>query len=169
MKRWYLVYCKRGEQPRAQRHLHNQNVECYYPTVTLEKKVRGKIKKVEEPLFPSYMFVRFDYIKGPSFTTIRSTRGITDFIRFGAYPKELQGDLIYYLKQLEQEKRNTENEEQGEAKPLVKGTMVNILQGQFTGMEAIYLQPDGDMRSIMLVEMLNKMVPISVDNQNLER
>ncbi|MRY60821.1 transcription/translation regulatory transformer protein RfaH, partial [Parabacteroides distasonis] len=29
MKRWYLVYCKRGDQKRAQQHLENQGVECF--------------------------------------------------------------------------------------------------------------------------------------------
>ncbi|GAM61255.1 transcriptional activator RfaH [Vibrio ishigakensis] len=82
-------------------HLENQGVEVYYPQFKLEKLVRGKKTQKLEPLFPSYMFVRFDYEVGPSFTTIRSTRGVADFVRTGAYPKELQGDLVYTLKEIE--------------------------------------------------------------------
>ncbi len=69
--------------------------------VSVEKIVRGKRQTVKEPLFPSYMFVRFDFEVGPTFTTVRSTRGVTDFIRFGSQPKELQGDLVYSLKEIE--------------------------------------------------------------------
>ncbi|MCG6322281.1 transcription/translation regulatory transformer protein RfaH, partial [Vibrio alginolyticus] len=29
MKKWYLLYCKRGEQIRAKQHLENQGVECF--------------------------------------------------------------------------------------------------------------------------------------------
>ena len=61
MKRWYLLYCKRGDQKRAQQHLENQGVECFYPQIDVKKVVRGKEKQVKEPLFPSYIFVRFDY------------------------------------------------------------------------------------------------------------
>lgn len=63
MKRWYLLYCKRGEQQRAKMHLENQSVECFYPEVCVEKILRGKRQMVQEPLFPSYMFVRFDFRK----------------------------------------------------------------------------------------------------------
>ncbi len=101
MKRWYLLYCKRGEQVRAKLHLENQGVECFYPTVEVEKILRGKRQKVEEPLFPCYVFARFDYEEGPNFTSVRSTRGVVDFVRFGAQPKEIQGDLVYELKQLD--------------------------------------------------------------------
>ena len=101
MKRWYLVYCKRGDQKRAQQHLENQGVECFYPQIEVEKSVRGKEKRVEEPLFPSYIFVRFDYEQGPSFTTVRSTRGVVDFIKFGARPHEVQGDLVFELKEFD--------------------------------------------------------------------
>lgn len=101
MKRWYLLYCKRGEQIRAKQHLENQGVECFYPTVEVEKILRGKRQKVEEPLFPCYVFARFDYEQGPNFTSVRSTRGVVDFVRFGAQPKEVQGDLVFELKQLE--------------------------------------------------------------------
>lgn len=57
MKKWYLLYCKRGEQRRAKMHLENQQVECFYPEVEIEKINRGKRRINLEPLFPSYMFI----------------------------------------------------------------------------------------------------------------
>ncbi len=165
MKRWYLVYCKRGEQARAKMHLENQNVECFYPQIEVEKVLRKKKQVVKEPLFPSYVFVRFDYEVGPSFTTVRSTRGITDFIRFGAYPQEIEGDLILELKKLEQY----------EAEDGIKriempnaGDEIEILEGQFAGITAIYQEPDGDKRSFMLVKMINQLVPVSIENEKLD-
>ncbi|HGH8102639.1 TPA: transcription termination/antitermination NusG family protein, partial [Vibrio cholerae] len=47
MKRWYLLYCKRGEQQRAKMHLENQSVECFYPEVCVEKILRGKRQMVQ--------------------------------------------------------------------------------------------------------------------------
>ncbi|WP_264875026.1 transcription/translation regulatory transformer protein RfaH [Vibrio agarivorans] len=163
MKRWYVLYCKKGEQERATLHLNNQNVECYYPKVQVEKITRGKRQVKQEPLFPSYMFVRFDFELGPSFTTVRSTRGVVDFIRQGNYPQEVQGDLIFNLKQLE----SMANKQQEIALP-ESGQKVAIKSGQFAGIEAIYQEPDGEMRSIMLVKMLNKMVEVKVDNSDLD-
>ncbi|MBL4277908.1 transcription/translation regulatory transformer protein RfaH [Vibrio fluvialis] len=164
MKRWYLLYCKRGEQLRAKMHLENQGVECFYPEIEVEKIRRGKRQTVKEPLFPSYMFVRFDFNVGPSFTTVRSTRGVSDFIRFGSEPKELQGDLIYDLKQLESSAKS-ETPSVELPKP---GQEIEVKGGQFCGLKVIYQEPDGETRSIMLVKMISQPVALSIDNKHLD-
>ncbi|WP_050922688.1 transcription/translation regulatory transformer protein RfaH [Vibrio harveyi] len=171
MKRWYLLYCKRGEQVRAKQHLENQGVECFYPTVEVEKILRGKRQKVEEPLFPCYVFSRFDYEQGPNFTSVRSTRGVVDFVRFGAQPKEIQGDLVYELKQIEKCAEEPTSPECMPTSPECMpkpGDHIRVMNGQFAGIDAIYHEQDGEKRSIMLVQMLSKRVPVSIDNNDLE-
>lgn len=163
MKRWYLLYCKRGEQLRAKAHLENQGVECFYPEIEVEKILRGKRQKVREPLFPSYMFVRFDFQQGPTFTTVRSTRGVADFIRFGSEPKEIQGDLVYELKQFGAALQAISRTEGP-----VKGQEIEVKSGQFKGLTAIYQEPDGESRSIMLVKMISQPVAMSIDNKHLD-
>ena len=160
MKRWYLLYCKRGDLTRAKMHLKNQGVECYYPEIDIEKITRGRRRTVREPLFASYMFVRFDYELGPSFTTVRSTRGVVDFVRLGQLPQEVQGDLIYKLKQqIDISISNTLPE---------KGQEVHIVQGQFAGITAIYSEPDGEKRSILLIKLINQTVEVKIDNSNID-
>ncbi|MGR5194723.1 transcription/translation regulatory transformer protein RfaH [Vibrio sp. WZ-1] len=163
MKRWYLIYCKRGEQARAKLHLENQAVECFYPTVEVEKILRGKRQIVNEPLFPSYVFAKFDYEQGPTFTSVRSTRGVIDFVRFGSQPKEVDGALISEL-------RNSEHQlDQTTTISLPKqGDMVRIKSGQFAGIEAIFQEKDGEKRSMMLVKMITQSVPISIENKDLD-
>lgn len=163
MKRWYLLYCKRGDQSRAKQHLENQGVECFYPEVTVEKMLRGKRQTVKEPLFPSYVFIRFDFEVGPTFTTVRSTRGVVDFIRFGAVPKEIQGDLIFELKQIEKNTSDISDESLPE-----KGQEIAVKSGQFSGVKAIFQESDGEARSIMLVKMISKVIPVSIDNKDLD-
>lgn len=163
MKHWYLLYCKRGDQARAKSHLENQGVECYYPVVEIEKVVRGKRKLVTEPLFASYMFVYFDYKEGPTFTTVRSTRGVVDFIRRGISPIEVNSNLVTELKEFEKNSTLYRNE----ALPEV-GQEVVITEGQFVGVEAIYKEPDGEKRSILLITLMNQTIPVSVDNKDIE-
>lgn len=82
---WYLLYCKRGQLQRAREHLERQSVNCLMPTIALEKIIRGKRTMVSEPLFPNYLFIEFD----PEVihtTTISATRGVNNFVRFGALP-----------------------------------------------------------------------------------
>ncbi|WP_278182541.1 transcription/translation regulatory transformer protein RfaH [Vibrio misgurnus] len=163
MKRWYLLYCKRGEQQRAQLHLDNQSVECFYPKIWVEKIHKGKQQKRLEPLFPSYLFVRFDFELGPCFTTVRSTRGVVDFVRLGLIPHEVPAELIDQLKLLDAEKSCQVVNQLPE-----QGQMVHVARGQFAGIDAIYQQPDGETRSIMLVNMISQQVPISIENTDWE-
>ncbi|MDG3088714.1 transcription/translation regulatory transformer protein RfaH [Vibrio hannami] len=163
MKRWYLLYCKRGDQARATVHLENQGVECYYPVVEIEKVIRGKRQVVKEPLFPSYMFVYFDYEQGPSFTTVRSTRGVADFIRKGKYPKEVAESLVEELQNLEESSEAMRCDTLPE-----QGQSVKIKSGQFAGIEAIYHEPDGEKRSILLVNLISQTVPVAVENKDIE-
>ncbi|SJN53256.1 Transcription antitermination protein RfaH [Vibrio ruber DSM 16370] len=162
MKQWYLLYCKRGEQQRAKCHLENQGVECYYPEIKVEKILRGKKQTLLEPLFPSYMFVHFDYEIGPSFVSVRSTRGVTDFIRFGQHPKQVSAELVEYLKALESDSQSLQ-----QSMPQ-RGQVIRVKGGQFAGIEAIYQEADGEKRSIMLVKMISQTVAMSFDNRDLE-
>ncbi|MDP5254293.1 MULTISPECIES: transcription/translation regulatory transformer protein RfaH [unclassified Vibrio] len=162
MTPWYLLYCKRAEQERAKAHLENQGVCCYYPQIEVERIRRGKKQRQQEPLFPGYVFASFDYKQGPSFTTVRSTRGVADFVRCGSKPIEVPMALIdslQTLEGLEQKKCHSQL-----PKP---GDKVNVLGGQFAGIEAIYQEPDGETRSIMLITLINQPVKVIVDNQNL--
>lgn len=163
MKQWYLLYCKRSEQQRAKMHLENQGVECYYPETQVEKITRGKRQIKSEPLFPSYVFARFDAKQGPTFTTIRSTRGVVDFVRMGPHPQILQDNLIDTLKEIEQLQQQVLSDNLPS-----EGDVIRVASGQFSGMEAIYKEPDGETRSILLVKMLSKPVEVSVENKHLE-
>lgn len=58
--------------------------------------VRNRRKKVMEPLFPNYLFVKFDY-EVIHFSTINSTRGVSHFVRFGLHPVIVPNEVIATL------------------------------------------------------------------------
>ncbi len=163
MKRWYLLYCKRGEMTRAIAHLERQGVNCFVPKMKVEKIVRGKKSSIEEPMFPNYLFIHFDYEQGPSFTTVRSTRGVSNFIAFGPNPKEIAWEIIDDLRLLE-----NEQQQHTEVRLPQPGDKVLLKSGQFAGLEAIYHQADGEKRSILMLELISKPVKMSVDNSDIE-
>lgn len=86
------------------------------------------------------------------------------FVRFGAQPKELQGDLIFELKE-----HQKGNDICVEAKSLPRpGASIRVKKGQFAGIDAIFQEQDGETRSIMLVKMISQVVPVSISNSDLE-
>jgi len=162
MESWYLLYCKRGQLLRAKEHLERQNVHCFTPMITLEKLVRGKRTQVDEPLFPNYMFIEFN----PEVihtTTISATRGVSHFVRFGTQPAIVPLNVIQALQSDPDLALAISNEL---AQP---GDTVIITEGAFEGLQAIYTEPDGETRSILLLNLLNKQVIRSVGNRHFEK
>lgn len=161
MQSWYLLYCKRGQLQRAQEHLERQAVNCLTPMITLEKIVRGKRTTVSEPLFPNYMFVEFD----PEVihtTTINATRGVSHFVSFGATPATVPSPVIHQLSIYKPE---------GIVDPQTPqpGDSVIITEGAFEGLKAIFTEPDGEARSMLLLNLLNKEVKQSVKNTGFRK
>lgn len=161
MEKWYLLYCKRGQIDRAIEHLNRQSVICMTPMTEMEKVVRGKRITVNEALFPNYLFVKFDHNEIHT-TTIQSTRGVSHFIRFGQLPAEVPSEIIELLQQA----------------PIAhsvapdipnQGDSVIITDGIFAGVQAIFDEPNGESRSILLLNILNKSVPKVMDNKQFKK
>ncbi len=161
MEAWYLLYCKRGQLARAQTHLELQQVPSFSPSIELEKIVRGKRTTKQEPLFPNYLFIELDTERIHT-TTIASTRGISHFIRFGNMPVQIPFSVIKGL--------------MNQPIPLLvhpdtpkTGDTVQITEGIFEGLTAIFTEPDGETRSILLLNLLNQQVQQSVSNTDFEK
>lgn len=142
-------------------HLERQSVNCLMPTIALEKIIRGKRTMVSEPLFPNYLFIEFD----PEVihtTTISATRGVNNFVRFGALPAIVPSAVIHQLSIYKPE-GITDPETPHE------GDSVLITDGAFEGPEAIFTEPDGEARSMLLLNLLNKQVLQSVKNTDFQK
>lgn len=161
MQSWYLLYCKRGQLLRAQQHLERQNVECLTLLITLEKIVRGKRTQVSEPLFPNYLFIRFDP-ETIHTTTISATRGVSHFVRFGNQPAQVPQEVVDTLSA-------APTQEIVDPATPFPGDSVVITDGAFEGLQAIFSEPDGEARSILLLNLLNKPVIQSVKNTQFRK
>lgn len=163
MDKWYLAHCRPREEERAQQNLNNQGIDAYYPHVEVEKLVRGKRVQRVEAMFPGYIFIRAD-LETTSCATISSTRGIRNLVRFGAYPCEVPGELVYELMA-----RADSDEVRQQLSMLPKnGDKVVISQGPFAGLEAIYQESDGDKRAILLLTLLHKETRASIANSDYQ-
>jgi transcriptional antiterminator RfaH len=167
---WYLVHTKSRQEDTAITNLERQNYRCYMPMIHLEKIRRGKIVVVEEPMFPSYVFVQLDNSgsdndsgKGQSWTPIRSTLGVRDLVRFGGQSPKVDPDLIAAL---------LDREQLQQTRPqalFAAGDKVIVTEGAFAGLEAIYQTADAECRSMILLNLLNKPVQMRIEPGRLRK
>ncbi|MCG5372296.1 transcription/translation regulatory transformer protein RfaH, partial [Providencia rettgeri] len=86
---------------------------------------------------------------------------VSYFVRFGKLPVVVPDEIIATLMVPNFMKEVSEQLPQ-------KGDEVVIYDGIFQGVRAIYSEPDGEARSVLLLKILNKEVPRVVANRNFE-
>ena len=158
MEKWYLLMCKPRQEERVHTNLNNQGVSSFYPKLSTEKILKGRRTLKQTALFPNYLFVCLDAENGP-FAAVKNTRGVADFVRCGAKYQPVPNELIHQLKQ--------ERAESSESRLPKTGELVRLTNASFNNIDAIYQESDGDMRSILLINLLNRQVTISVDNKDI--
>ncbi|MRX27163.1 transcription/translation regulatory transformer protein RfaH [Kangiella sp. HZ709] len=162
MSYWYLIQAKPKQQLRAKENLENQDVECFYPTIELEKIVRGRRQMVNEPLFSNYIFIKLDD-EDINWSKIRSTRGVRDFVRFGIDVAKVPEQLVQQLKF----DTGIIDSNMLETNAPREGDKVIITKGAFKEFEGIYQSPSDEERSIILLNILSKTIKLEVANQDV--
>jgi transcriptional antiterminator RfaH len=119
---------------------------------------------VDEALFPGYLFVSFNQ-QSVSATSVRSTRGVSNFVSCAGAPVLVPLELIESLKQ-----REAEQSKMAEISGALKaGDSLEILEGPFRGLNAVFSQPDGDSRAIVLINLLNQKVKAVLSFTSLQK
>lgn len=153
--RWYLIQTKPRQEARAEENLRRQNFDCYRP-----QKQRGASDgKAEEPLFPGYLFIRLDR-QLDNWYPIRSTRGVARVVSFGGEPTPIRDELIEQLRQ----RLAVSAVETPQFQP---GERVQLRGGSFHDLEAIFISADGDERSVILLNLLQREQKVRVPTRYL--
>ncbi len=155
---WYLAASKPKQETRAVENLLNQDIQCFCPTVRVEKLIRARKVIVVEALFTGYIFINIS-IESPSWHKIRSTRGIRDWVKFAGKPAKLPSELVENLIKLDDL-----TESRAVISRFKKGEKLRILSGPFIGLSAVFEHDDGEQRSMILVEFLGKKNRLAIPN-----
>lgn len=77
-KNWHAVYTRIKCEKKVVAFLEKKKIDCFFPTNSVLKNMPfEKTKKVEEPLFPSYVFIK---ASEEDFTTVRECYEIINFL-----------------------------------------------------------------------------------------
>ncbi len=159
--RWYLIQTKPRQEARAEEHLLRQHFECYRPLKASAATRSAQGAKAGEPLFPGYLFIRLDSTHD-NWYPIRSTRGVNRVVSFGGQPTPVRDELIEQLRQrLAQDERATV----ASFKP---GERVQVSGGSFSEIEAIFVSSDGEERSVILLNLLQREQKVRVPTRYLQ-
>ena len=150
---WYAIQHKPAQGDRALQHLQNQDIPCFYPKIEVEKIKAGKRTKKLEPLFPGYLFVNLEQTD-PVWAKLRSTRGVIRVVGFANKPAPIEDDVIQHIKD--------SLDKVAEAGGIKQGEPVELDDGPFRGISAIFQSYDGEERAIVLINFMQKQQMVKV-------
>lgn len=161
MNRWHLIYTKPRQEELALINLKNQHYKSFLPLITKEKISRGKKVLTKEPIFPRYLFIRLKDDGQQDWSPIRSTRGVSHIVTFGGRLAALGDEVIVNLIQ------------RLDGDPMLRvfseGDTVEIVDGPFSGLEAIFKTFSGEGRATLLLDFMAKQVDASFDLGQFKR
>lgn len=163
MDHWYLIHTKIRQETVALANLERQEFECFLPHIRSEKLRRSKLVVVQEPLFPRYLFIRLSQgMDAPSWAPIRSTLGVSRMVMFGQTPARVADAMLQHIRQQCEstciQQRHFET-----------GETVQITEGPFLGLDAIYQMSDGESRVMVLLNILSKPVSLSIEPTGIKK
>jgi len=156
MKNWYLIKTKSRQENVAIKNLENQKYSTYCPTVTIKNK--------HIVLFPGYLFIHLDKER-ESWSPIRSTKGVVNFVRFGLNFAQVPDSVIKFLKANElinKEKFNNFNR-------LMLGDKIQITDGVFKNCVAIFKSSKPQDRVLLLMNILGQQQSITINQESVIR
>lgn len=153
---WYVVHTKPRAEARALENLERQGFEVFLPMITLQKVRRAKLASVTEPMFSRYLFLRTTP-QMQDLSVVRSTLGVSQLVRFGQSSAKLPHEWVVSLRAMPALEQTL----------LKKGDKVLLVGGVLKGLEALYMQSDGEVRAMVLIDLLSKPHLISYDAAHL--
>ena len=94
-KQWLAVYTRPRWEKKVSRLLENKNIENYCPLNRVTRQWSDRRKTVQEPLFPSYVFV---YASVNEYIQIKETDGVINFVYWLGKPAIIKQKEIESLK-----------------------------------------------------------------------
>ncbi len=157
---WYALQHKPAQGDRALAHLQNQDITCFYPKIQVEKIKAGKRTQKLEPLFRGYMFVNLEQTD-PSWAKLRSTRGVVRVVSFANKPAGISDDAIQQIK----DSLDSVAQQGG----LKYGEAVQLGEGPFEGINAVFQAYDGEERAVVLISFMQKQQRVKVPVSTIRR
>lgn len=122
---WYLVRTHHHSEVRADANLAEGGIEAFLPMLC----TRRRQQVFREPLFPQYLFARFDF--ETSFRRVSFTRGVQRLVHLGGGPAIVEDEVIALLR------GRCQDASQRLEQPLRRGDQVTIDAGPFQSLSAV--------------------------------
>jgi transcription antitermination factor NusG len=152
---WFAIMVRTGREKTSTLLLENAGYECFLPVSKFTRRWSDRIKEIEVPLFPGYLFCRMDpYSRLP----VLMTPGVIQIVGAGKTLIPVEEEEIAAIQ------RVVKNGISTMPWPYLQvGHVARIEEGPLRGMTGIIVRIKSGMKLVLSVSLLQRSVAVEVD------
>ena len=152
---WYALYVRSRHEKSVHAQLNAKSDDAFLPLYSRKHKWADRWKVVSLPLFPGYVFCRFDADRRSS---VLATSGVIDVVRVGSQPAVINAWEIEAIQRVVKSPLPAEP-----YCDLVKGEQVMMSDGPLKGLTGTLMDVRKGLRLVISVEILRRSVLIEIE------
>lgn len=159
--RWYVIYTKTNEEDRVDRNLVAWGLESFYPRIKKKQlnEFTGKATYFSRPLFPRYIFARFNAEK--LLHKVSNTRGVLRVLNNNHVPIPVDDEIVALI-----QSRVAADGFVSLDEPFKRGDEVRINNGSWKGINGIFDRTMRDKSRVMvLLTAINYQASLVVEKE----
>lgn len=160
-KEWFAIYVRSRSEKKVFKSLQDEGIESFLPLITKLKQWSDRKKKVEEPLFRSYLFVHIDR---KDCTKVQKISGVVTFIKFENQVVAVPDNQILAIKEF----INDIDLHDVDYSDIKEGELVIIKSGQMKGLIGRFVEVRGKHRLIVDIDVIGQSIPINISRSSVE-
>lgn len=160
-KKWYVVYTRPKFEKKVLQETTLQHIECYLPVKQELRQWSDRVKRLQSPMFPNYLFVKIDIHDK---VKVLRMDGVIHFVGFDGQPVAVSEDEIEKIRRIEGGSNTLTTEYY-----YCTGDKVRVKQGAFSGMEGILLRKSNQVRFVIKLPVISQAVSVEIESSCIER
>ena len=158
MTHWYVVHSQPHGEERARLNLERQGFDVYLPKYLKHRRHARRVERVRRPLFPRYLFVRFDPERA-QWRSINGTFGVAYLVSHGDEPIPVPDKIVDAMQ--------ARHDDDGlvvlyTPASFRLGQKLEIVDGPFAWHTGLFQRLNDNERVVLLLDLLGRQVSVTV-------
>lgn len=164
-RHWFALYVRPRSEKKVQSQLEDQGIEAYLPLVTKMKQWSDRRKKIEEPLFKSYVFV---HSNAKEYTTVLNVYGVIKYVTFERKAVVVPDNQILAIKKFVEDYEHGEQYKMQNDEELKVGQMVRIINGPMKDLKGRLETICNKRHLIVYINVVGQYIPVHIPRAKVE-
>ena len=158
---WFALQTRARHEKVVHGELQKKGVETFLPLRRITRRWSDRLKKIEEPIFTNYLFVR---IPLRNRLRVLETKGSLRLVSFHSWPVPIAERELAALRRFVDEEISVDPYPY-----LSQGDRVYVRSGPLKGVEGFIVRKNRNVRLVISVELLTQSVSVEISEALVEK